>query len=126
MSFRTMMVIKAVVCLCFGVAILVAPVFLYSLFDVALDAEGVYAARQYGASLIGILVLTWSGKDALHAKARRVCAGALCVYDALGLVVTLHALLTDVMGPLGWLVAVLYLFLAAGFAYVWFAHEQAN
>jgi hypothetical protein len=116
-KFRTLMIIKAVVCLSLGVPILLAPVFLYSLFGASLNPGGVFAAREYGASLIGNLLLTWFAKDAIESEPRRAIALALCVYDAIGFVVTLMAQLTGVLGPLGWFAAAIYLFFAIGFGY---------
>ena len=117
MKLRTLMIIKAVVCLSLGVPILLAPVFLYSLFGASLNPGGVFAAREYGASLIGNLLLTWFAKDAIESEPRRAIALALCVYDAIGFVVTLMAQLTGVLGPLGWFAAAIYLFFAIGFGY---------
>ena len=102
MKFQTLMIIKAVVCLVLGVPILLVPVFLYSLF---------------GASLIGNLMLTWFARNAVESEARRAIALALCVYDAIGFVVTLVAQFTGVLGPLGWFAALIYLFFAIGFGY---------
>jgi len=116
-KLRTLMIIKAVVCLSLGVPILLAPVFLYSLFGASLNPGGVFAAREYGASLIGNLLLTWFAKDAIESEPRRAIALALCVYDAIGFVVTLMAQLTGVLGPLGWFAAAIYLFFAIGFGY---------
>jgi hypothetical protein len=118
MTFRTVMVIKAVVCLGLGVPILLVPVFLYSLFGVSLDPGGVFAAREYGASLIGNLMLTWFARNAIESEARRAIALGLCVYDAIGFVVTLMAQFAGVLGPLGWFAAAIYLFFAIGFG--WF------
>jgi hypothetical protein len=111
------MIIKAVVCLGLGVPILLAPVFLYSLFGASLNPGGVFAAREYGASLIGNLLLTWFAKDAVESEPRRAIALALCGYDAIGFVVTLIAQLAGVLGPLGWFAAAIYLFFAIGFGY---------
>lgn len=117
MKFRTLMIIKAVVCLGLGVPILVVPVFLYSLFGASLTPGGVFAAREYGASLIGNLILTWFARNAVESEVRRTIALALCVYDAIGFVITLIALITGALGPLGWLAAVIYLFFAVGSGY---------
>jgi hypothetical protein len=117
MKFKTLMIIKAVVCLCLGVPILLAPVFLYSLFGTSLNPGGVFAAREYGASLIGNLLLTWFARNAIESDARRAIILGLCVYDAIGFVVTLIAQFTGVLGPLGWFAAVIYLFFAVGFGY---------
>lgn len=117
MKFQTLMIIKAVVCLALGVPILLATVFLYSLFGASLSPGGVFAAREYGASLIGNLMLTWFARNAAESVERRAIALALCVYDAIGFVVTLIAQLSGVLGPLGWGAAVIYLFFAVGFGY---------
>jgi len=111
------MIIKAAVCLSLGVPILLAPVFLYSLFGASLNPGGVFAAREYGASLIGNLMLTWFARNAIEFEPRMAIALALCVYDAIGFVVTLMAQLAGVLGPLGWFAAAIYLFFAIGFGY---------
>ncbi|MFZ2097711.1 MAG: hypothetical protein WAV05_13860 [Anaerolineales bacterium] len=117
MKFQTLMIIKAIVCLCLGVPILLATVFTYSLFGTSLNSGGVFAAREYGASLIGNLLLTWFARNAVESEARRAITLALCVYDAIGFVVTLIAQLTGVLGVLGWFAVVIYLFFALGFGY---------
>ena len=117
MKFQTLMIIKAVVCLCLGLPILIAPVFLYSLFGASLNSGGVFAAREYGASLIGNLMLTWFARNAGESETRRAIILGLCVYDAIGFVITLIAQFTGVLGPLGWFAALIYLFFALGFGY---------
>jgi hypothetical protein len=117
MKFQTLMIIKAIVCLCLGVPILLATVFTYSLFGASLNSGGVFAAREYGASLIGNLLLTWFARNAVESEARRAITLALCVYDAIGFVVTLIAQLTGVLGVLGWFAVVIYLFFTLGFGY---------
>jgi hypothetical protein len=117
MKFQTLMIIKAVVCLSLGVPILLVPIFLYSLFGASLNPGGVFAAREYGASLIGNLMLTWFARKAAESEARRAIILGLCVYDAIGFVVTLIALITGTLGLLGWFAAAIYLFFAVGFGY---------
>lgn len=117
MKFQTLMIIKAVVCLALGVPILLAPIFLYSLFGASLNPGGVFAAREYGASLIGNLMLTWFARNAVESEARRAIALALCVYDAIGFAITLMAIFAGALGLLGWFAAAIYLFFAVGFGY---------
>ena len=71
MKFKTLMILKALVCLSLGAPILIAPVFLYSLFGADLNPAGVFAAREYGASLIGNLCVTWFARNAVDSDARR-------------------------------------------------------
>jgi len=117
MKFQTLMIIKAVVCLCLGVPILLAPEFTYSLFGASLNPAGIVAAREYGASLIGNLMLTWFARNAIESEARWAITLDLCLYDVIGFVVTLMAQFAGVLGPLGWFAAVIYLFFAVGFGY---------
>lgn len=67
--------------------------------------------------MIGNLLLTWFARNAAWSEARRAAILGLCVYDAVGFVVTLIAQLTGVVGPLGWLLVAIYLFFAVGFGY---------
>ena len=119
MKFRTLMIIKAVVCASFGVFILFAPGTIYTILGISLNQAGYIPARQYAASLFGNLMLTWIAKDSTESVARKAIIVALCVYDAIGFIVTMIALLTGQMNALGWAIAVLYLFLALGFGYFW-------
>jgi hypothetical protein len=113
------MIIKAVVCASFGVFILFAPGTIYTILGISLNQAGYIPARQYAASLFGNLMLTWIAKDSTESVARKAIIVALCVYDAIGFIVTMIALLTGQMNALGWAIAALYLFLALGFGYFW-------
>lgn len=117
MKLKTLLIIKAIVCLCLGIPILFVPNFVYSIFGASLAAGGVFAAREYGASLMGNLMLTWFARDSQESKARWAIVLALFVYDAIGVVISLIAVLSGVLNPLAWLVVALYLFLALGFGY---------
>lgn len=121
MKLSTLMLIKAIVCLGFGIVILFFPNPLYGLFGATLGAAGLFAARQYGASLIGNLALTWYARKAEESKARRAIILDLFVYDAIGFVVALVYTLNGTINVLGWGVVALYLFLAIGYGYFWFA-----
>lgn len=111
------MIIKAVVCLALGIPILLAPYFVYFLFGTSLGPGGAFAAREYGASLIGNLLLTWFARNAIESDARRAIILGLCIYDVIGFVITVIAQVSGVLGPLGWLGVAIYLFFAVGFGY---------
>lgn len=117
MKLKTLLIIKAIVCLCLGIPILFVPNFIYSIFGATLAAGGVFAAREYGASMIGILMLTWFARNSQESDARWAIVLALFVYDAIGAIVSLIAILSGAVNALGWLVLALYLFLAVGFGY---------
>ena len=121
-----MMIIKAIVCLCFGPLIMLAPIFTYSLFlGITLDQGGVFAAREYAASMLGILLLAWFARNVPESPARWAIALALCVYDALGFLLTLVGEITGQLSPMGWSIVAVYLFLALGFGYFLVKSPQA-
>ena len=117
MKLKTLLIIKAIVCLCLGIPILIVPNFTYSIFGASLTTGGVFAAREYGASMMGNLMLTWFARDSQESEARWAIILALFVYDAFGFFVTLLAIISGTLNPLAWLIVALYLFLALGFGY---------
>lgn len=121
MSLKTLLIIKAVVCLFFGILLLAAPVFTYSIFGTDLNNAGAFAGREYGAALIGTMLLTWYARNASESRARRAIILDLFIYDAAGAVITFIAQLNGLFNPLGWALVALYLFLAIAFGYFWFA-----
>ncbi|UCH65721.1 MAG: hypothetical protein JSW63_00890 [Ignavibacterium sp.] len=117
MTFKNLMVIKAAVCLGFGVLLLAIPDSLLSIFGATLGDGGMFTAREYGAALFGNLFLCWFAKDAVDSDVRRAIILALFVYDLIGFIVTAFTILSGVLNPLGWLIALVYLFFTLGFGY---------
>ncbi len=117
MSFRTVLVIKAIVCLVFGVYLLVAPASLLGLLGASLGAAGSFTAREYGAAMIGMVLLTWFAKDVRASDARGAILLHLLVYDAIGVVITMSVVTAGVLNALGWGIVVVYAFftLASGY-----------
>ena len=124
MTFRALLMIKAAVCLVFGILLLFAPVALIGLLGGELRAAGVFTAREYGAALIGTLLLTWFAKGVNASDARRAILLDLLVYDAIGVVVTLQVVLSGVLNVLGWAIVAVYLFFAVGSGYVLFGQNR--
>jgi hypothetical protein len=115
MKFKTLMIIKAVVCLGFGPVMLFFPGPLLNLLGVTFCAGAAFTAREYGAALIGNLLLTWLARNADASFVRRALIWNLLVYDAIGFVVTLVFLLLRILNPLGLGVLAVYLFFTIGF-----------
>ncbi len=116
MKFKTLMIIKAIVCLSLGIPILFFPEFFYGLFGYKLNGV-IFPAQEYGASLIGNLFLAWIGRNAEQSIGRTAITWALFIYDAIGFVVTLILALSGQTNALIWLPVILYLGLALGFGY---------
>jgi hypothetical protein len=63
MTFKMLLALKAVVCLAFAIPFLLAPAALFELFGVTLSDGGTFAAREYGAALAGMVLLTWFARE---------------------------------------------------------------
>lgn len=118
MTFRTLLIAKAAVCLGFGLLLLLVPVALLGLLGAELGPGGTFTAREYGAALIGALFLMWFAKDVQAPDARRAILLYLLVYDAIGVGITVPAVLSGVLNWLGWGIVLVYLFFALGAGYV--------
>ena len=117
MKFKTLMIIKAVVCLVFGLGLMFLPDFIYGILGTSLTDGGRFAAREYASAMLGLMLITWFGRNAHESDIRMAVILGLCVYNGIGFVVTTIVVLTGVLNALGWLIAALYLFLAVGFGY---------
>ena len=117
MSFKNLMVIKALVCLTFGILMLAVPYQLLSIFGATLSDGGMFTAREYGAALFGNLFLSWFAKNSGESDARKAIIIALFVYDLIGFVATTITVIGGVLNPLGWFIVFVYLFFTVGFGY---------
>lgn len=118
MTFHSLLIIKAIVCLFFGAFLLAAPGLLFGMLGTTLNAGGKFTAREYGAALIGTLLLTWFAKDVKASDARRAILLDLLVYDGIGVVITFVAAASGVLTTLGWGIVIVYLFFAVGSGYL--------
>ena len=118
MKFKTLMIIKAIVCLGFGPLLLLVPAWLLNIMGSSYGSGAALTAREYGAALIGNLLLTWLARNAEVSVARNAIIWNLFVYDAIAFVVTLKIQISGGLNMLGWGIVVVYLFFALGFGYL--------
>jgi uncharacterized protein YjeT (DUF2065 family) len=126
MKLDTFMAIAAVLALVFGLAYILIPAQLMSLYGVTLEATGQWLGRYFGSALIGIGVLTWLARNATQGEALRAIILGDFVTSATGLVV---AILDRIYGPgnaLVWSTVAIYLFLTLGFGYFQFMKSSAS
>jgi uncharacterized membrane protein YcfT len=125
MKHNTLMIINAVVAAVFGVAFVLVPGQVTSLYGVEDPSEVlIYVGRLMGAAFIGFAVLTWSARNANDSSARRAIVFALLVSDGVGFIVSLMGQLADVVNSLGWSTVAIYLLLALGFGYFQFVRQE--
>jgi hypothetical protein len=81
---------------------------------------GIDITRLFGAALVLVTLIAWGASRLTDPVPRRLIAGGLLVYTALGLVITLLGQLAGRWGPLGWSSIVTYLIFVVGYGYFLF------
>jgi threonine/homoserine/homoserine lactone efflux protein len=111
------MSIKSVICWVYGLAFLIIPVQILSIYGVTISQDGEMTVRLFGASFV--LLAMWLGleRDTSEVSSMRAVAISVAVGDLLGCAIMVYYLLTGTGNILGWFNALLYLLLAIGFGY---------
>ena len=126
MKLSTLMTTNAVVAAVFGIAFVLVPAQVMSLYGVEESAALNHVGQLFGASLISLAVLTWSARNAAQSAARKAIVLALFFGEAVGFLLALIGQLTNVVSALGWSTVAIYLLLALGFGYFQFARPAVG
>jgi K+ transporter len=117
MKLRTLMIIKAIVCLGFGPLLLFVPEQLLNILGADYSSGAALTAREYGAVLIGTVLLTWYARNSQKSSARKAIIIHLFVYDAIAFIATVILILNGSLNALGWGIAFVYIFFTVGYGY---------
>ena len=118
MKLSTLMVINAVVTAVFGIAFVLIPDQVFSLYGLVEPIPGLnYMGQLFGVSLVTFAVLTWFARNAEDSVARKAIVLALLIGDGIGFIVALIAQLGGVVNTVGWSTVAIYLFFALGYSY---------
>lgn len=117
MTLRTLLVIKAIVCVIFAPLMLFVPEQLLDLFGAAYSTGAALTAREYGAALTGTAFLTWIARTDGASISRRAIIIAMFVYDLVALLACLYLMYIGALNALGWGVVIIYLFFTIAFGF---------
>lgn len=117
MTFRNLMIISVILALGFGIAFVLIPAPLGSLYGLRLTPAGIVMARLFGVELGGYGVLAWLVRHAVDSELRRAILLAFFITDVAGFLVSFVIQLSGLMNPLGWMIVGIYLMFATGFGY---------
>jgi hypothetical protein len=125
MKLSTLMVINSIIAFLFGIAFVVIPWQVLSLYGVQPSPELNYMGQLFGAALLAFSVLTWSARNADASDARKAIVKAMFIGDGIGFIVALIGQLNNVVNNMGWSTVVIYLLLAVGFGYFNFSKSSS-
>lgn len=117
MTIRNLLIVNAIIAVLFGLAFVLIPAPLLKLYDVELNANGLFVAQLLGASFIGYAIITWSLRDEGDGSVRQNLLLALFVSYAIGFVLSLIAQLNNLANALGWSTVAIYLLLGLASGY---------
>lgn len=122
MTYKNFLSIASIVAFLFALGFIFMPGQVMSFYNVELNAGGILIGRLFGAALLGFGLLNWFGRDFSENGAKQTVLTANLASDALGFIFMLIGQLGGVPGinALGWSSVLIYLLLAAGFAYLRF------
>jgi len=115
------MVINSIIAFVFGIAFVLIPGQVLSLYGAQPSPELNYVGQLFGGALLAFAVLTWLARNAAESDSRKAIVKALFVGDGIGFIVVLIAQLDNVVNNLGWSTIIIYLLLAIGFGYFSFS-----
>jgi hypothetical protein len=114
MKLSALMVVNTVIAGVFGIAFVIAPGHVVSLYGVTADAPLRYLGQLFGSALLALAVITWLARNATGAGVRAIVLG-LAIADSVGFVAALMGQLAGVWNALGWSTVAIYLLLALAF-----------
>ena len=121
MNIKILMIVNAILAFVFGVAFVLFPAQLITMYGVSADEPVKYLGQLFGAALIGFAILTWIARNAGASDARKAIVSALFIAELLGFIISLIAQLGNVVNQLGWSTVVLYLVLTSWWGYFQFS-----
>ena len=125
MKLGTFMAIAAVIAFVFGLAFILVPSQLVSMYGETLDLPGQWVARYLGSAFIGIGVMNWFARNAAYNGAKRAIVLGFFVLAITGLIVAVLDLIYVAGNTLSWLNIAVYLFLTLGFGYFQFMKPES-
>lgn len=126
MKLSTLLTINAVVAGVFGVAFVLVPGQVFSLYGAQGSDALTYMGRLFGAAILGYAVLSWFARDVAESEARRAIVLALFIGYVAGFVLSLIGQLGGVVNALGWSTVAIYLLFTIGFGYFQFMKPMAR
>ena len=125
MKIKSMMSIKAIVVIFFGLGFLFITQTIMSLYGMNVNSGGIAVARLLGQMYILIALVLLLCRNTTEATTKKAFAISVTIGDAIGTIVSLLAVLSGAMNAFGWSAVAIYLIFTIGFGYFIIKPESA-
>ena len=126
MKLKHLLIINTVVCLVYGIILVLSPATMLSLHGVAQDPGTRLMAQYFGSTLITMGLLTWFARNVADSEAQGVFILALLIGSVIGIVISVFGTVSGPMNAVGWSVVAIYILMALGFGYLQFMKPGAS
>lgn len=126
MTYRTVALASAIVSVVYGLAAVLVPNAIGSLYGITFDTLGVYEGRLLGGSYVGYAIVNFLTKDTADPATRRAVAAANAFAWAVGFVVSTFGQLQGLSNAIGWTTVALALAFATAWAWTYAAAREVG
>ena len=125
MKFKTLLIINAVIAFSTGIACVLIPASLLLTYGVTLTPMGLIIYQFWGATLIGIGMLTWFARNIRESGVQKAFALSLFIAYAMSCIMAIRGQFAGA-NSFGWTTVALYFLLALSFGYFQFVKLRAS
>ena len=116
MKLNTFLLVKAIICIVFGIGFAVVPTTVGSIYAITPDPDGLIMTRFFGAAFLGIGLILWFCRNA-DVNTLKGITLSLCIADTVGFIAALLGQLSGNVNTVGWVNVALWLIFALGLGY---------
>ncbi len=121
MKLRTLFILYAVIAFVLALGFLLGPTVMLKFFGFTQQKTETLFAQLLGAALVGFAALAWFERDSADLRSNPGPTIAMIIFGAIGFIVTLLALLSQVTrSGTAWILLLLFVLSAVGFGYFQF------
>lgn len=117
MNLKNFLLVTSVLSLLFGVAFLVAPLWIMGFYGLETNAVGLLFARYFGSSFAMFGLLAWYAKDVTTSSACSRIIRVMFYGGVIGTLLSVYGQTTGLMNSIGWVSVGLFVILTSGLAY---------
>jgi hypothetical protein len=119
MNIKALFVVHSIIALVFGVAFVLVPAQVASIYGATVTSGGIFIGRMFGSSLLTFAAILWLARDSQDSAARRALVLGFFITFIIGAIVAAQGVLTGVVNALGWGTVALYAVLALCYGYLY-------